>query len=304
MNWIEVSLQTDGEAAEAIADLLQQYGYQGVVIEQIDIEGDEWENELPPPASLIVRAYLPDDDQVEERKRQLENGLHHLARIYPMPETPTYRPIAEENWAEAWKAHYKPLRLGRRIYIRPAWLEGSPHPGDVEIVLDPGAAFGTGTHPSTQLCLLAMEDAAPLPPRVLDLGCGSGILSIAAAKLGAAHVWALDIDPLAVKATQENAALNNLMESITAQQGSLESLLHSPRRFGLILVNILAKTIIPMCQQGMGHLVQPGGMGIFSGIIAEQADDVEAALRATGLVPYRRRTMGDWVAIEARRSTD
>ncbi len=296
-----MALEADGEAAEAVADLLQGYGYQGVVIEQLGVSGDAWEEELPPPTRLMVRAYLPNDAQVSERQRQLETALGHLAQIYPVPQHPTYTLIPEQNWAEAWKAHYQPLRIGRRIYVRPAWLEGSPRPGDVEIILDPGVAFGSGTHPSTQLCLIALESLAPPPPHVLDLGCGSGILAIAAARLGAAHVWALDTDALAVQAAQENAARNGLADRITVQQGSLENLLGSSRRFGLILVNILAKTIIPMCEQGLGHIVQPGGAGIFSGIIADQADDVEAALRGTGLVPYRRRKMGDWVSIDARR---
>ena len=303
MDWIEVALQSDGEAIEAIADLLQQYGYQGVAIEQLGIHGDAWEDELPPPSEMIVRAYLPADTQAPALKQKLEDGLGYLAQIYPnVPREPAYHNVDDEDWAEAWKAHYHPLHIGRAIYIRPEWEQEPAASGDIEIVLDPGMAFGTGTHPSTQFCLIALEDQPrPLPARVLDLGCGSGVLSIAAAKLGADHIWGLDIDALAVRSTRENAALNGVAEQITAEQGSLESLVASPRRFGLILVNILAKTIIPMCEQGLGQLVQPGGVGIFSGIIEEQADDVEAALRAAGLTPYRRRLMGDWVGIEARR---
>lgn len=305
MNWIEVALTADGEAAEAIADLLGQYGYQGVVIEHSGLPDDMWEDAVPASPTVTVRAYLPDDDAAPATQVRLESGLRHLHRIWPgVPQTPTYRQVKDEDWAEAWKAHYKPLRIGPCLYIRPAWLEPSARPDDIEIILDPGMAFGTGTHPSTQLCLLALQDLAPPPPRVLDLGCGSGILAIAAAKLGAAHTWALDTDPIAVQATSENAARNGVSDAITAQQGSLENLLSSPRRFGLILVNILAKIIIPMCEQGLGNLVQPGGVGVFAGIIEEQADDVEAALRATGLTPYRRRASGDWVAIEARRESN
>ncbi len=303
MNWIEASLQTDGEAAEAIADLLQQYGYQGVVIEQVGLGGDAWEYELPPPEHLIVRAYLPEDDQAAAIQRKLETGLHHLGQIYPVPQQPTYRRVPEEDWAEAWKVHYKPLRIGRHLYIRPAWLEGAPDPADVEVVLDPGVAFGTGTHPSTQLCLIALETLAPPPARVLDLGCGSGILAITAARLGAAHVWALDTDAQAVSATNNNVALNHLTDRITAQQGSLDTLLDSGQQFELALVNILAKVIIPMCKQGLGRIIAPGGVAVFSGLIQEQVEEVEAALRATGLNPYRRRTMGEWVGIEAKRES-
>ena len=302
MNWIEVSLQTNGEAAEAVTDLLQQYGYQGVVIEQTGVNIDAWEDNLPAPENITVRAYIPEDDQAVSLKQKLEDGLYQLHRIYPLvPQAPTYNIVAEENWAEAWKAHYKPLRVGQHVYIRPAWMEGNPLPGDTEIVLDPGAAFGTGTHPTTQLCLVAEEALAPLPTRILDLGCGSGILSIGAAKLGAEHIWSLDIDAMAVKATGENAKLNNVQHQLTIQQGSLKEVLNSGQQFDLILVNILAKIIIPMCEQGLGQVVVPGGIAVFAGLIEEQVEDVEAALRATGLTPYKRRTIGEWVGIEARR---
>jgi len=300
MDWIEISLETDGEAAEAVADLLQRYGYQGVSIEQLGIEVEAWEEDLPPPTRLVVRAYVPDNAEAPAIQQQLESGLAYLRMIYPVPE-PAYRRISEEDWAEAWKVHYHPIKVGRRLYIRPAWEEAPLEPGDLEIILDPGMAFGTGAHPSTQLCLMALEDLVPLPPRVLDLGCGSGILAIAAARLGAEHILGLDIDDIAVIATGRNAALNGVSTQITAQQGSLETLLASPQRFGLLLANILAKTIIHLCEEGLGNVVEPGGVGVFGGIIEEQADDVESALRAAGLTPYRRRTMGDWVVIEARR---
>ena len=159
-------------------------------------------------------------------------------------------------------------------------------------------------HPTTQLCLIALEERMQPGLRVLDLGCGSGILAIAAAKLGAQSVLALDIDPIAVKATQENAAQNGVAGKIVAQAGSLESLVSSSRRFDLIVVNILARIIIEMCGQGLGQTVRPGGIAIFSGIIDAQADDVETALRNTGLEPYQRRQQGDWLVIEARRRQD
>ena len=176
-------------------------------------------------------------------------------------------------------------------------------PDDIVLALDPGMAFGTGTHPTTQLCLIAAEELLAGWPAVdvLDLGCGSGILGIAALKLGARRVLALDIDPLAVTSAQENAARNGVADRITVQQGSLETLRGSSRHFDLMLVNILAKAIIEMCDQGLGEALREGGKAIFSGIIEDQADEVEAALRRAGLEPYRRRVQGDWVAIEARK---
>ncbi len=299
--WIEVTLRVDGEAAEATAAILQRYGYQGVAVEHEGIPPDKLdEDQIPPATALAVKAYLPDDDRAEPVKQQLESALRYMNMMYPMP-TPTYRIVEEADWAEAWKVHYHPVRIGRRLMIRPLWTEVQLQPDDVEIALDPGMAFGTGTHPTTQLCLEATEDLLVPGAQVLDLGTGSGILAIAAAKLGAAHVLALDNDPVAVEAAQDNAEQNGAAAKITVQEGSLESVVGSARRFDLILVNILARIIIAMCDQHLGEVVRPGGLAIFSGIILEQADDVEAALRTTGLEPYKRRLQGDWVVIEARR---
>jgi len=301
MDWIEISLQTDGEAAEAIAELLQRYGHQGVSIEQMGIMPDSWdEGDVPPPEQLRVRAYIPDDDRTEAAKQQLETALGHMSMMYPMPK-PIYRKVQETDWAEAWKTHYHPVRLGRNILIRPRWIEVETTPDDIVLSLDPGMAFGTGTHPTTQLCLEALEDMVSHGIRVLDLGSGSGILSVAAAKLGAVEVLAVDNDPIAATASTENAEYNQVSEKITAQTGSLDTVLHSARRFDLVVVNILARIIITMCGEGLGQTVRPGGKAVFSGIILDQADDVEAALRSTGLEPYKRRIQGDWVAIEATR---
>jgi ribosomal protein L11 methyltransferase len=301
MNWIEIKLSVDGEAAEAVAELLQRYGHQGVAVEREGIMPDCWsDDELPPAERLTVRAYIPDDERVPEAKTQLESALGHMQLMYPMP-TPEYTTVDDEDWAEAWKAHYQPVRLGRNILIRPIWIELETQPDDIEIALDPGMAFGTGTHPTTQLCLAALEDLVQPAALALDLGCGSGILSIAAAKLGAKSILALDNDPIAVTATTENARQNGVADKIVAQVGSLENIISSARRFDIIAVNILARIIIEMCGEKLGQTVRPGGLAIFSGIIEDQADDVETALRQTGLEPYTRRRQGDWVAVEARR---
>ena len=175
---------------------------------------------------------------------------------------------------------------------------------DIEIALDPGMAFGTGTHPTTQLCLEALESLIQPAQDVLDLGAGSGILSIAAAKLGARDVLALDIDPIAVAATCENARANGVARNIVAQQGSLETVLHSARRFDLVLVNILARIILQLAEQGLCEIVRPGGTAIFSGIIDSQIEDVELALRKTGLQPIERRQMGDWMLLVTNRARE
>ncbi len=301
MNWVEVAVSVDGEAAEAVAELMNRYGHQGVAVEQADVPAGAWdEDQAQPPQRLTLRAYFPADDRAEETRAAFETALGYMNLLYPMP-APQYRLVADEDWAEAWKAHYQPVRVGRRLLIQPRWLPPAPQPGDIVIALDPGMAFGTGTHPTTQLCLEALEDLMQPGLIVLDLGCGSGILAIAAAKLGAARVLALDSDPLAARIAAENAAANGAASAVTAQEGSLESLVGSARRFDLAAVNILARTIIAMCDAHLGDVIRPGGRAVFSGIIADQADDVEAALRKTGLEPYARRQQGDWVLIEARR---
>ena len=300
-DWIEVKLSVDGEAAEAVSEVLARFGHQGIAIEQEGILPDIWDDgEVPPPERLTVKAYIPADAQVEDAKMRLETALGHMSLMYPMPQ-PEYTLVKEEDWAEAWKVYYHPIRVGKNLLIRPLWVDYKLQPEDIELALDPGMAFGTGTHPTTQLCLVALEERMQPGLRVLDLGCGSGILAIAAAKLGAASVLGVDTDPIAVKATMENAQQNGVAEKISAQHGSLEGLVGSARRFDLIVVNILARIIIEMCGQGLGQVVRPGGIGVFSGIIDTQANEVEAALRETGLDPYTRRQQGDWLVIEARR---
>lgn len=302
--WIEVLMRVDGESAEAVAEVLQRFGHQGLSLEQDGIPPDTWdEDEVPSAENLILRAYFPDDGDLPGKKSEFETALRRMRLMYPMP-TPSYRAVREEDWAEAWKAHYQPLRIGKRLLLRPQWVAVDSAPEDIEIALDPGMAFGTGSHPTTQLCLEALETMMRPALDVLDLGCGSGILAIAGAKLGARHVLALDIDPIALRATRENAALNGVARQILVEHGSLETALSCGRRFDLAVVNILARIILEMTERGLAQILKPGGIAIFSGIIDSQAEEVEAGLRRAGLTPSARRQMGDWVLIETKRSQD
>ncbi len=297
-------MRVDGESAEAIAEVLQRFGHQGVSLEQDGIPPDTWdEDEVPPAETLILRAYFLDDDNFPGKRRELETALSHMRLMYPMPK-PCYSAVREDDWAEAWKAHYQPLRVGKHLLVRPRWVDVDLSQEDIEIALDPGMAFGTGTHPTTQLCLEALETMADPGLDVLDLGCGSGILAIAAAKLGAGKVLALDIDPIAVRATRENAARNGVAQQIVAEQGSLESVLSSARRFDMVMVNILARIILEMTGRRLAQIVRPGGVAIFSGIIDSQVNEVEGGLRRAGLRPIARRKKGDWVLIETVRPLD
>jgi ribosomal protein L11 methyltransferase len=299
--WVEVSLRVDGEAAEAAASELQKWCHQGVSLEHDAIEPDKYDDgEVPEPKMLILRGYFAADSQAETIKTEINRAIGYLNMMYPMPQ-PTYGLVDEEDWANAWKAHYHPVRIGKHLLIRPLWIDLTPADDDVVIALDPGMAFGTGTHPTTQLCLEAIEDLMQPHLDVLDLGCGSGILAIAAAKLGGNKIVGVDVEERAVTTTMENAEVNGVADRIQAHQGSIETLLPSARRFDFMLVNILAKVIIAMCGQGLGQLVRPGGKAIFSGIIDTQGDEVEAALREAGLEPYKRRQQGDWILIEATR---
>lgn len=297
MQWIEIAVTVKPEQADAVADVLTMFGHEGVSISRDDIQPDHWdEGELPEPESVTVRAYLVADERAEAARAELDLALS--VRDYPPA---TYTIVDDQDWAHAWKAYYHTSRAGNRFVIRPVWEEYDAQPNDVVISLDPGMAFGTGTHATTRLCLMSMEDLLVPGDKVLDLGCGSGILAIGAVKLGAAHVLAVDIDPIAADITRENAEVNGVADGITAQQGTLETVLHSPRRFDLLLANILARIIIQMCGEGLGDVVRPGGRAIFSGIILEQVEDVKAALTGAGYQVNFVRVEGDWVSIEAVR---
>jgi ribosomal protein L11 methyltransferase len=302
MNWLEVSLTVNGELAEAVADVLARHAPNGVMTEQAVNYNDE-EDEGTPIGPITVRAYLAADEKLEETRQRLEQGLHFLGMIQPLP-APAYTPIADRNWMEAWKERYQPIPIGQRLIIVPAWLE-SPDAGRVPIRIDPGMAFGTGTHPTTQLCLDLIEGCSPQAGEVIDVGCGSGILSIAALKLGAARALGVDIDAAAVLASRENALANGIpAESFLLGQGSVAEVLAGSfpiRRAPLVLANILAPVLVRLFDAGLAQLLAPGGSLILSGILAEQAREVLAAAEQHGFRLEMERRSGDWVALVVRR---
>jgi ribosomal protein L11 methyltransferase len=291
MEWLEVSVTSDNEGAEAVAEVLSRYAYRGVVIEA----GPDGWNAGP----VTVRAYLPADDRLRANKRRIEEALYHLDRIRPVS-VPSFRPVAEEDWVEAWKERLNVLRIGRRIVIRPSWRDYAPEPGEIVIRLDPGMAFGTGLHPTTQMCLAALEELIRPEAAVLDLGTGSGILAIAAAKLGAGRVLAVDQDPLAVKTARGNLVTNGVQEIVSVMEGSLEGVSES---YDLVVVNILAKVIVEMMQEGLAARLRSGGRLITTGIIADQESDVVAALEQGGLTAIERQQRDDWVCLAASKAT-
>jgi ribosomal protein L11 methyltransferase len=315
--WLEVSLTVDGEMAEAVSEVLARFAPDGVAIESTAVIANLDDSEGHAVGPLRVCAYLPMDGGLEETRSRLEEALWYLGRIRPLPEA-QYRQVQQADWSEAWKEHYRPILIGKRLVVVPAWLE-SPDPRRIAMRMDPGMAFGTGTHPTTQLCLEWIEEfysspaqpAADGQPRtagqtddIIDIGCGSGILAVAALKLGARHALGVDVDPEAVSATLENAALNAVGDGLEVGLGSVRGILagdFSIRQAPLVVANILAPVIVRLLDEGMGKLVFPGGRLVLSGILAEQSAEVEAALTKVGFRRVEKRQQGDWVALSAWR---
>jgi ribosomal protein L11 methyltransferase len=299
MNWLEVSLTVNGELAEAVADVLARFAYSGVMMEQ-GVRYTDDEDAGTPSGPITVRAYLEMNDQIEETRQKLEEALYYLGRIQPLPAA-SYKEIADQNWMEAWKQHYKPILIGERLVIIPAWME-SPDPKRIAIKIDPGMAFGTGTHPTTQLCLELMEKefVARYPSHVIDVGCGSGILSIAALKLGAKSALGVDIDAGSIVNARENANTNHIGNELILGAGSVQEIVDDKftfRKAPLVVANILAPVIIRLFNVGLAELMEEGGVLILSGILQEQAQAVIEAAQAKGLRLNERKQMGDWVAL-------
>jgi ribosomal protein L11 methyltransferase len=305
MNWLEVSLTVDGELAEAVADVLARFAPNGVITEQ-GVRFLDDEDRGTPTGPIVVRAYLEMDENVEETRQKLEESLYYLGMIQPLP-APVYKQIADQNWMEAWKQHYKPIPIGKRLIILAVWLD-SPEPERIPIKIDPGMAFGTGTHPTTQLCLELIENKVETLKvsktcrvlNVIDIGCGSGILAIAALKLGATNALGVDIDIESVKNSRENADKNGIGEEFIIGQGSVAEVLEGKFpliRAPLVVVNILAPIIVRLFDDGLADLVEPGGTVVLSGIMQGQEQSVLEAAQAQGLVLNEREEMGDWVAL-------
>ncbi|HZJ24755.1 MAG TPA: 50S ribosomal protein L11 methyltransferase [Anaerolineales bacterium] len=325
MNWLEVSLTVNGELAEAVADVMARFAYSGVMMEQ-GVKYTDDEDAGTPTGPITVRAYLEVDERLEETRQKLEESLYYLGMIQPLPAA-SYKEIADQNWMEAWKQHYNSILIGKSLVIVPAWME-SPEPSRVAIKIDPGMAFGTGTHPTTQLCLelmelwlchpersegsqslvgdasLAKEPLAQNDMRVIDVGCGSGILSIAAIKLGAARALGVDIDPGSIVNARENADTNQVGDELILDVGSVQEILDGKFAFNrapLVVANILAPVIIRLFDAGLTDLIEENGAIVLSGILQEQAQSVIVAGQAKGLKMIERRQMGDWVALTMSR---
>jgi ribosomal protein L11 methyltransferase len=305
-SWLEVSLTVDGELAEPVAEVLARFVPDGVVVESTAVTANLDDSEGHAIGPLRVFGYLPVNGQLEETRRQLEQALWYLGRIRPLPAA-QFKSIQQTNWAEAWKQHYQPIAIGERLMVVPAWLD-QPVGERIPIRIDPGMAFGTGTHPTTQLCLHALEMAANQAGgnwEVIDLGCGTAILAIGALKLGARHALGVDIDPEAIRAARENADTNRVSVNLELGVGSLEEIragAYTLQNARIVLANILAPVLIRLLGEGLGDLLADEGVLILSGILQEQADDVQAAAEMQSMHLVARQQIGDWVALSVAKA--
>jgi ribosomal protein L11 methyltransferase len=299
MKWLELSLTAPAEYVEPLSVIFQRYGYGGVAVEQVGAynpDEDDGEGDFP---LAILRAYLPVDRTTASRKEHIRVAVDLISRLCSLPPLEE-RVLEEGEWMESWKSHFTVMHVGR-IVICPSWMEYDPRPGEVVIEMDPGMAFGTGHHPTTHMCLMELEKLVTAGATVLDVGTGSGILSMAAARLGAGHILALDTDPVAVKTARANVRAGALQRVVTVQRRTLSHDDNSQGVFDLVVANLYTKVILEMAPALVARLA-PQGVLVASGIMAERASEVESRLQEVGWASLRRTQEGDWAALVGTRA--
>ena len=306
MPWLEISVEADFEAVEAVSEILSRVAPGGVSIQPaFGLVDGGLGARIDPSGAAVVRAYVPAGDHeaaADLAVEDVDRALGHLRAfgLRPISELRT-RVVDEADWASAWKAHFPVIRIGRRMVVKPTWRRHHQAPDEVVLVLDPGMAFGTGLHPTTRLCLEGLEVLADRGVvqrrRVLDVGSGSGILSIAAAKLGAASVLGLDVDPIAVEATAANARRNRLAGAVAVRPGSLPT---GEPPFDVVVANLIASLLVRLASDIAAEL-RSGGSWLVSGVFRDRETEVAEAFRAVGLEVTDRWIEGDWVALAGLR---
>lgn len=298
MKWLELSIQTPPEYVEPLSHIFHRYGHGGVVVE----EGGGFnpdEGESPPALAMVtLKTYLPMDASIQWRRSGIDMGVRlvaHVAPVTPLQE----RVLDEEEWQSSWKEHFHVLHIGRRIVIAPTWREYQPQDSEVVIRLDPGMAFGTGHHPTTRMCLELLEELVRPHMSVLDVGCGSGVLSLAAARLGARSVLGLEIDSVAASVAMENVRGNGLSHVIRVAHGTLPHPEAGSASFDLAAVNISARVVTGLAQE-VARAVKPGGSIVTSGFLVATEADVTRRLAEAGATVQRTLSDGDWLALVAR----
>ncbi|MFC6332466.1 50S ribosomal protein L11 methyltransferase [Paenibacillus septentrionalis] len=322
MKWYEITIATTEVATEMISNFLHEFGAGGVSIEESgtlnkprDTSYGQWYdtplNDIP-EGQAIIKGYFPEETDMEQLVQALKprvEGLHEFG-IDPGNVEYSYIEVDDEDWATAWKDYFHPIRITDRITIKPTWEDYQPEANELIIELDPGMAFGTGTHPTTSLCLKTLESVIQGGEEVIDVGTGSGVLAIGAMKLGAKAVLALDLDPVAVSSATENVSLNGLSEQVDIRLSDLlgvlrqdseqrESLMVKPP-VDLVVANILAE-IIMLFIDDVYEALKPGGTYIASGIWKNKEEVVEQALIASGFIIEDKFRDEDWLAFVARK---
>ena len=312
MKWSEFSIHTTNEAIEPISHILHEAGASGVVIEdpfeltkeRVDQFGEIYQLNPDdyPEEGVIVKAYLPVNSFLGETVDAIKESINNLIKyeIDLGTNNVTISEVNEEDWATAWKKYYFPVKISERFTIVPTWEDYTPVSSDELIIeLDPGMAFGTGTHPTTVMCIQALERTVHQGERVIDVGTGSGVLSIAAAMLGAEDVRAYDLDEVAVESARLNIKLNNVNDTVTISQNNLLDRVEE-NSADIIVANILAEVILRFTDD-VAQVVKPGGFFIASGIIQQKKDVVKEALLKAGFEITETILMEDWVALIAKR---
>ncbi|QUH21117.1 50S ribosomal protein L11 methyltransferase [Alkaliphilus sp. B6464] len=309
MKWIEVSIKTTTEAVEAVANVLYDAGVSGVVIEDpydiILVNSDEkaWdyvdESLIDLEQGAIVKGYIPESSDLVEKIDLIEQSISTLPEFglnIGTGEVSTLE-VNEEDWSTSWKKYYKPTKIGKDIVIKPTWEQYEAQEGEIIIEMDPGMAFGTGTHETTMMCVQQLEERISKESTVFDIGCGSGILSIVAAKLGAEKVIGVDFDEVAVNVAKKNVVENKVDGAVEIRHGNLMDVVKE--KADIVVANIIADIIILLSKDIKGFL-NSDGLFIASGIILDKIDEVEKNLAVNGLEVIQVETLGEWAVIVSK----
>ncbi len=292
MELVELSVEVDSESTEPVCEAFRRYGCERIVVEKLDPSG--------PHPRLLVKAYSHNDESRETLIANMEVVVRLLGLVREVGGLQT-RVLQEEDWALAWRRQYTIQHLGKRLIVCPTWLSYKPEQHEVVVRLDPGMAFGTGVHPTTRMCLQVLDGLIKPGMHIADVGCGSGILSIAAVKLGASKALALDVDTLAVKVARENVEANGVSQLVEVAEGTLR---HDPSHpapdYDLIVANITLNPILELAPHIVNSLGS-GGLAILSGLLQEQGPTVDSAFEALGACLESRTTIDDWLTLVFRK---
>ncbi|MCX7842685.1 MAG: 50S ribosomal protein L11 methyltransferase [Clostridia bacterium] len=306
MKWYEIKIKTTEEASDAINEMLASIGANGVAIEDpndirreisrpdtVDYADEEFISSLG--EDVVIKAYFPGNTNIVELEADIREKISFISGFLHTGEGfAGYTEVDDEDWSNSWKKYYKPLHISDRVVIKPSWEQYEKSGDEIVVELDPGMAFGTGTHETTRMCAQLLESYLSFADKVLDVGCGTGILAIIAAKLGAGHVTAIDIDEVAVRVTEENSKINMVQDKITACRSVLGDLL--PEKHDIAVANIIADVIIDISKIVPQYLKHDGYF-ITSGIIKQRKQEVLEACGNSGFKYVAEKDMGEWVAV-------